>query len=170
MPFNSEEGAFTTILFRRHQQNVIWYSCKVPDFFPIVTKFRFSGQIFLEVCNIKIHENPASAVISNLGYAYPKGCTNQDIYGYAEKFDNDGKSTYVNSVRQDTTASVLIINILLRWRVQFMEIGSQGVRKWKKVENYWSSGSRANVCGQIGRRTGSPDGGNRRFPRVCELA
>jgi hypothetical protein len=74
------------------------------------------------------------------------------------------KGTYVNSVRQDTTAFGLIVNILLRWRVQFMEIGCQGVRKWKKrVGKHWFSGSRADVCGQIDRRTGSSGGGNRRL-------
>jgi len=33
------------------------------------------------------------------------------------------------------TATILITNILLIWRVQFMEIGCQGARKWKKFGN-----------------------------------
>jgi len=56
------------------------------------------------------------------------------------------KGTYVNSVRQDKfeiTATILITNILLICRVQYMEIGSQAVRKWKKFGNHcfriWSS-------------------------------
>jgi len=30
----------------------------------------------------------------------------------------------------EITTTILITNILLVWRVQFMEIGCQGVRKW----------------------------------------
>jgi hypothetical protein len=63
----------------------------MPDFFPVVTKFGFYGQIFVEVCNIKFHENP-------------------------------------------------------------------------------SSGSRADVCGQIDRQTDRPNGGEGRFQRVSERA
>jgi hypothetical protein len=33
----------------------------------------------------------------------------------------------------EITATILITNILVIWRVQFKEIRCQGVRKWKKV-------------------------------------
>ena len=41
--------------------------------------------------------------------------------------------------------SIYITNILLTWRVQFMEIGCQGVRKWKKSGNRWSRVSKINL-------------------------
>ena len=82
-------------------------------------------------------------VIPNLGYTYPQWyepghlgvCEKKKIEWWGEK------GTYVNSVRQDKfeiTETILITNILLIWRVQFVEIGSEGVRKWKRFGNHCS--------------------------------
>ena len=38
----------------------------------------------------------------------------------------------VTIYKLEITETILITNILLIWRVQFMEIDCQGVRKWKK--------------------------------------
>ena len=41
--------------------NVRKSSCKVPDIFcPILSKFGFPGQIFIDVPSIKVHGNPSS--------------------------------------------------------------------------------------------------------------
>jgi hypothetical protein len=55
------------------------------------------------------------------------------------------KGTYVNSVRQDKSQSCEINWTLwrvagLKWRVQFMEIGCQEVRKGKNVGNHCGRG------------------------------
>jgi len=38
----------------------------------------------------------------------------------------------------EITAHILIIKVLLIWRVEFMEIGCQMVREWKKFGNHCS--------------------------------
>ena len=49
-----------------------------------------------------------------------------------------GYLSTVTTYKSEVTATVLITKILLIWRVQFMEIGCQGVCKWRKVGNHWS--------------------------------
>jgi hypothetical protein len=45
----------------------------------------------------------------------------------------------VTKYKFEIIATVLIRNILLVRMVQFMEIGCQGVRKWKKIGNHLST-------------------------------
>ena len=47
---------------------------------------------------------------------------------------------YVFTVRiyKFKITTILIANILLIWRVQFMEIGCQGLPKWKEGGNHWN--------------------------------
>jgi hypothetical protein len=74
------------------------------------------------------------AVIPKAGDAYP-----QDISGYAKnKKNNVIKLAHTSTYKFEITATILITNILLIWRVKFMEIGCQGARKWKKVGNHCS--------------------------------
>ena len=71
--------------------------------------------------------------------------TNQDIYEYAKKLNNGEKKRHIRKQLQftvtkykfETTATILITNILLIWNVHFMEIGCRGVHKWRKVGNHW---------------------------------
>jgi len=46
---------------------------------------------------------------------------------------------YSFKIQFEITATILITNFLLIWRVQFMEIGCQGGRRWRKVGNHWGS-------------------------------
>jgi len=85
------------------------------------------------------------AVIPKLGYAYPPEVRTRTFRGTRKNWIMAGKCTLlgylftVTTYKFQITATILITNILLIWRVQFMEIGCQGVRKWKKkVGNHCS--------------------------------
>ena len=114
------------------------------------------------------------AVIPNPGYAYPQGYESEHL-GVREKKNwiMAGKKAHVNSVRQDKfeiTATILIRNILLIWWVQFMEIGCQGVRKWKKnVGNHWCMGFMGKrESGRVKVKTHTSKTGNTEVIIMCE--
>jgi hypothetical protein len=96
------------------------------------------GELLLDHAISYLFSSPKDSrtVIPNLGYE-------PGHWGVREKKNwiMAERGTYVNGVRQDKfeiTATILITNILLIRRVQFMEIGSQRVRKWKKFRNHYS--------------------------------
>jgi hypothetical protein len=75
--------------------------------------------------------------ISYLGYAYCQGYE-AGYLGVVEKnciMAGKGHLFAVTGHKFVITATVSITNILLISRVQFMETGCQGVRKWKKFGN-----------------------------------
>jgi len=76
---------------------------------------------------------PLKAVIFILGYAFPLG--HEPVHlGVLEKLFHCFLLT-VTTYKFDIT-TILITNILLIWRVKFMELGCQGARKWEKVVNH----------------------------------
>ena len=82
------------------------------------------------------------ATLDGLMQRFPTWVTNLNIGDKRRNWIMVERGTYVISVRKDKfeiTGTILITNILLIWRVQFMEIGCWGVRKWKKVGKHWSS-------------------------------
>ena len=105
-------------------------------------------------CPTHFNVNLITPVIPNLGYAYPRlGIT---LTGARKKLNNGGKRHMcqhckpVTTYKFEITATILITNILLIWRVQFMEIGCQGVGKWKKFGNHqiapFISGEEYRIC------------------------
>jgi len=82
------------------------------------------------------------AVIPNLGYVYPQGYEPGHLEVREKNWIVAEKGTYVSSVSKIQVKSCEINGTLWRvaeiiWRVKFMEIGCQGVRKWKKLGNRW---------------------------------
>jgi hypothetical protein len=51
----------------------------------------------------------------------------------------------VTTYKFEITATILITNILLIWRVQFMETGCKGESKRKQAGNHWSVSHKHNV-------------------------
>jgi hypothetical protein len=71
------------------------------------------------------------SVIPNLGYGYSMGYES-GYWGVCEKNWIIMEKSHTSTHKFEITVPLLITNILLIWRLQFMEIGCQGVCKWKK--------------------------------------
>ena len=82
---------------------------------------------------------PLKAVIPNLEYAYPQEYK-PGYLGVREKLFHCFLLT-VTAYKFEVTTTILITNILIIWRVQFMEIDYQGARKWEMVGNHCLKGS-----------------------------
>jgi hypothetical protein len=71
------------------------------------------------------------SVIPSLGYAYLQGYESRHLR-VCEKNWIMAEKAHTSTRKFEVTAPILITNILLIWRLKFMEIGCQVVHKWKK--------------------------------------
>ena len=71
------------------------------------------------------------SVIPNLRYLYPQEYESGHL-GVREKNWIMAEKAHTSACRSEITAPILITNILLIWRLKFMEIACQGLCKWKK--------------------------------------
>jgi len=81
----------------------------------------------------------------------PPGLQNRTLKSVQKNIINGGKRHIHQQCNTATTykpeipTAILITNILLIWKLQFMKMGCQGVCKWKNVGNHCSTWNKSNV-------------------------